>query len=141
MSLRRVSALVGLGLAASGCLSTTGPNSGKQAATAITGLVKRADGSPVSGPLVTVQLTTKPAGGTAQLIAQANVIAADDGNFLFVFLLNGYDAQDGVVNLTVTPPIGTPLLPFDSAGIPVKLVAGALATDTAFVFVTMQPRP
>ncbi len=139
----RWTAAAGLALAAvvgSGCLSTTGIDSSKETIAVVTGQVTRQDGSAVGGPLVTVELLSAVTNGSAKLLSQATVIGDDNGRFLFLFLLTGEDPQTGTASLAVTPPIGSGLAPFDTLGIPVKLVQGRNPTDSTYVQMVLQPR-
>lgn len=131
-------AVIGVG----GCLETTAPNTSLQTIAAVTGQVARVDGTGVGGPLISVQLlSAATTGGTARLISQGTVIGDEQGRFLFLFLINGEEAQTGSIILNVTPPIGSGLVAADTTGIPVKLVLGRTPTDTTYVQMTLQPRP
>lgn len=133
-------AALGLLLGSSSCLSTVGPDTSKQTVAAVAGRVIRGDGTGVGGPLVTVQLLSEAVSGTAQLISSGSVLGADDGRFLFLFLINGFEPQTGSVNISVTAPIASGLLGKEVTGIPVKLVLGRTPTDTAYVEITLPAR-
>ncbi|MBL8985231.1 MAG: hypothetical protein JNJ80_03105 [Gemmatimonadetes bacterium] len=126
--------------AGSACLSTTGIDPSKETIAVVTGQVTRQDGSAVGGPLVSVELLSAVSNGSAKLLSQATVIGDTNGRFLFLFLLTGEVAQTGSANLVVTPPIGSSLAPFDTVGIPVKIVQGRNPTDTTYVQMALSPR-
>jgi hypothetical protein len=127
-------------LTGAGCLSTTTPDPALQTVAAVAGQVTRQDGSPVGGPLVSLQLTTAAVNGSANLLGQSSVIGDNDGRFLFVFLINGYPAQVGSASLSVTAPIASGLAGRDTVGIPVNIVQGDIPTDTAYVQIVLPAR-
>ncbi len=136
MKLVMLSLLLGTGA----CLTTVAPDPTKDTIAAVAGRVVRVDGTAVGGALIAVQLLTAASGGSAQQISSSSVIGADDGRFLFIFLINGFPPQTGSVNVSVTAPPGTGLLGRDTSGIQVKVIQGQLATDTAFVQMVLRPR-
>lgn len=127
-------------VATGACLSVPPTDPSKETIAAVAGRVVRADGTGVGGPLVSVQLLSQASGGSAQIISSSSVIGADDGRFLFIFLVSGFSAQTGSASISVTAPIGSGLLGRDTSGIPVKLIQGGLATDTAYVQMVLAPR-
>jgi hypothetical protein len=133
-------ATLGLLVGTGSCLSTPPTDPSRETIAAIAGRVVRPDGTGVGGPIVAVQLMTAATGGSAQFISSASVLGADDGRFLFVFLVNGFTPQLGSATVSVTAPIGSGLAGRDTTGIPVKLVLGRLATDTSFVQMELRPR-
>lgn len=136
---RLLFALIALpGLA--GCIATGDPvDPSRRTVAAVAGQVTRTDGSKVGGPLVSVTLFGQVTGGSAKLVGQSNVLADNDGRFLFVFITNEA-VQIGTADVSVTPPIGSGLLPRDTTGIPVRFVQGQVATDTAYVQLVLPPR-
>ena len=140
MRLKTLAGVAALAVAATGCLETVAPDTSKQTIAAISGQVTRQDGSGVNSPVVTISLLSAVTGGSARLLNQGSLIADENGRFLFLFLQNGEDPQTGSALIEVTPPIASGLLPFDTTGVPVKIVAGRTATDTAYVQMLLQPR-
>ena len=140
--MRIVRNMVGLGLllGVGSCLTAVAPDPGTETIAAVAGRVVRADGTGVGGPVVAIQLLTEVSGGSARLISSGSVLGADDGRFLFVFLLRGFPPQTGTATISVTAPPGSGLLGRDTSGIPVKMIQGRLATDTAFVQMALRPR-
>ncbi len=133
-------AALGLLIGIGSCLTVPPTDPSKETIAAIAGRVVRPDGTGVGGPIVAVQLLTGSTGGSAQFISSASVLGADDGRFLFVFLVNGFTPQIGSAVISVTAPIGSGLAGRDTAGIPVKLVLGRSATDTSYVQMELRPR-
>lgn len=122
------------------CLSTTGTNTERTSAV-VTGQVTGPDGTtPVGGPLIAVQLLSAQTGNSAQLLGTGVVTGADDGRFLILFLLNS-PAQTGSAIISVTPAPGQGLLPFDTAGIPVKILPGERPAESTYVQMTLKARP
>lgn len=138
--MRRITWVVAAALLG-GCLSTETTDPTKLSSAAVMGQVVKPDGiTGVSGPVVSIQLLTKPVNNTAQLISQSAVTADANGRFLFIFLLNGIDPQDAIANLAVTAPIGSGFLNADTVAIPVKIIRGQSPSDTSFVQFTLKPR-
>jgi hypothetical protein len=125
-------------MAAGGCLNSTGPN-GERTSAVVTGQVTRNDGTPVGGPLVTVQLLGAQSGGSAPLLGTGVVTGADNGRFLILFLLNS-PVQTGSAIINVTPAPGQGLLPFDTAGIPVKILPGEIPAESTYVQMALRNR-
>lgn len=123
------------------CLSVGTPvDPSKQTIAAVAGQVTRLDGTPVGGPLVTVTLLGALSNGSAKFVGQSSVLADNSGRFLFIFLLGNEPLQVGSASVSVTPPLGSQLLPRDTIGIPVKFLLGPQASDTAYVQLTLAPR-
>jgi hypothetical protein len=134
-----VGGLIGAMTATAACLSTTGPNTERTSAV-VTGQVTRPDGTtPVGGPLITVQLLGGQTGNSAQLLGTGVVTGADNGRFLILFLLNS-PVQTGSAIINVSPAPGQGLLPFDTAGIPVKILPGEQPAESTYVQMSLKAR-
>ena len=131
---------VALLLSTGSCISSVAPDPGTRTIVAVAGRVIRTDGTGVGGPLVAIRLLSAASGGTAQVIGSSSVIGADDGRFLFVFLINGFEPQTGSANIVVTAPIASGLSGKEVSGVPVKLILGQVATDTSYVEITLAAR-
>ena len=131
---------VALLLSTGSCISSVAPDPGTRTIVAVAGRVLRTNGTGVGGPLVAIQLLSAASGGTAQVIGSSSVIGADDGRFLFVFLINGFEPQTGSANIVVTAPIASGLSGKEVSGVPVKLILGQVATDTSYVEITLAAR-
>lgn len=124
-----------------GCLTTQTIDPSQQVVAAVSGQVVKPDGvTPVSGPLVAIQLITPPVGGTSQLIAQSAVTADESGRFLFLFVLNGLQPLDALANLTVAAPIGSGFLNADTSNVVVKVLRGQVPTDTTYIQFKLKAR-
>ncbi len=132
-------ALVGAVGVTAACLSSTGPNTTRTSAV-VTGQITRPDGvTPVGGPLVTVQLLGARVGNSAPLLGTGLVTGSDQGRFLILFLLNA-EIQTGSAIINVNPAPGQGLLPFDTAGIPVKIMLGEQPAESSYVQMSLRAR-
>ncbi len=121
------------------CLSTVGPNTERTSAV-VTGQVTRPDAvTPVGGPLITVQLLGAQTGNSAQLLGTGVVTGADNGRFLILFLLNS-PVQTGSAIINVSPAPGQGLQPFDTSGIPVKIMLGEAPAESTYVQMALKAR-
>lgn len=131
-------AIGSIGLLA-GCLGTA-PDPGDLTSAVVTGQVVRPDGvTPVGGPQVTAQLLSAINGGSATLIATLTTLASDEGRFTLLF--RTYEpVQTGSVIVSVIPAPGQGLVGRDTTGIPVRIQAGEIPTDTTYVQIQLQAR-
>lgn len=127
-------------VAGAGCLNSTGPDPSQRTSAVVTGQVTRPDGTtPVGGPAIIVQLLSAVSGGSATLLATGSVIGTDNGRFLILFLLTD-PAQTGSATISVTPPPGTGLAPFDTSAIPVKIFKGESPAESTYVQLALRLR-
>jgi hypothetical protein len=119
-----------------GCLSTTVDNSGPQSAGAVQGRVTKSDGTPVQSALLFFTLTTVPVGGVAQLIGSTSLLSGADGSYVQPFVVQ-VEPGSFELEIQVTPPIGSLLLPVDTVAIPIRLGSSFPPRDTAFVQITL----
>ena len=139
MRLILVAGAVALSLTGAACLSTTGPNAERTSAV-VTGQVVRPDGTtPVGGSAIVVQLLGARTGNSAPLLRTGVVTGADNGRFLILFLLNS-PVQTGSAIINVSPAPGQGLLPFDTAGIPVKILLGETPAESTYVQMVLKAR-
>ena len=126
-------------LGSAGCLSTD-PGSTQAVTGVLTGRITKTDGTGVGFATLGVQLETVPVNGVAQILTSGALQAAADGSYVVNFLVYDQPEQPARVRLSITPPIGSQLLALDTADIPINLHDVSPPTDTAWVFVELQPR-
>jgi hypothetical protein len=127
----------GLVAAVSGCLTTT--PTGQQSVGTVAGQVKRSDGSPVQGASVDLIFTTIPVNNSSQILGEGSIQSAADGSFVQVFIAP-VAPQNAEVEIIVSPPIASPLQPFDTVRVPVRLGSAFPSVDTTFVPIVLRPR-
>ena len=134
-------ALAALALGVAGCIGASTVDNSKQASAIVMGQVLKPDGvTPIGGPIVVAQLLGPAVNGVSQLLSQGSYVGDDNGRFLFLFLMNGVDPQNGTVNLSVTAPIASGFLSKDTLSIPVRIANGWTPTDTTYVQIKLQAR-
>ena len=137
-SWRSEGALLLAAAVASGCVGST-QESGPTVAGAVSGQVRRQDGTGVGGAVLGFTLTTQPVAGTATLLSSASLTASDQGNYTLVFLIGG-QPQTAVLSVAVTPPIGSGLRGKDTTGLALRLSTAYPPSDTTYLFFDLAPR-
>jgi hypothetical protein len=125
---------------ASACIDSAAPDLSQEVAGAIDGQITDRNGAAVPEPVVTLVLLSQPLGGQSRQLSQAVVTGGSNGRFVVGFILQRVEPQTALLNLSVSPPIGSNLLPADTVGIPVRLARGFPPVDTTVVILALPPR-